>query len=43
MLKRSTALEYKLHRAVQSKDDFITYIQVCIIKKLIDLFFESQK
>lgn len=27
MLKRSTALEYKLHRAVQSKDDFITYIQ----------------
>uniref|UniRef100_A0A8C2EAY3 UTP6 small subunit processome component n=1 Tax=Cyprinus carpio TaxID=7962 RepID=A0A8C2EAY3_CYPCA len=27
MLKRSTALEYKLHRTVQSKDDFITYIQ----------------
>ncbi|KAK9973197.1 hypothetical protein ABG768_023940 [Culter alburnus] len=27
MLKRSTALEYKLHRAIQSKDDFITYIQ----------------
>ncbi|XP_050967843.1 U3 small nucleolar RNA-associated protein 6 homolog [Labeo rohita] len=27
MMKRSTALEYKLHRAVQSKDDYITYIQ----------------
>ncbi|KAB5584673.1 hypothetical protein PHYPO_G00110190 [Pangasianodon hypophthalmus] len=27
MLKRSTALEYKLHRSVQSKDDYITYIQ----------------
>uniref|UniRef100_A0A671KW96 UTP6 small subunit processome component n=1 Tax=Sinocyclocheilus anshuiensis TaxID=1608454 RepID=A0A671KW96_9TELE len=27
MLKRSTALEYKLHRTVQSKDDVITYIQ----------------
>ncbi|XP_073808805.1 U3 small nucleolar RNA-associated protein 6 homolog isoform X1 [Danio rerio] len=27
MLKRSTALEYKLHRAIQCKDDFITYIQ----------------
>ncbi|XP_051568036.1 U3 small nucleolar RNA-associated protein 6 homolog [Myxocyprinus asiaticus] len=27
MLKRSTALEYKLHRAVQSKVDFIAYIQ----------------
>ncbi|TRY56389.1 hypothetical protein DNTS_034979 [Danionella cerebrum] len=27
MLKRSTALEYKVHRAIQCKDDFITYIQ----------------
>lgn len=27
MLKRSTALEYKLHRAVQSKEDFIAYVQ----------------
>ncbi|KAI5613768.1 U3 small nucleolar RNA-associated protein 6-like [Silurus asotus] len=27
MLKRSTALEYKLHRSVQSKEDYITYIQ----------------
>ncbi|XP_017337040.1 U3 small nucleolar RNA-associated protein 6 homolog [Ictalurus punctatus] len=27
ILKRSTALEYKLHRSVQSKDDYITYIQ----------------
>ncbi|KAM9481968.1 U3 small nucleolar RNA-associated protein 6 homolog [Clarias gariepinus] len=27
MLKRSTALEYKLHRSVQSKDDYINYIQ----------------
>ncbi|XP_036427306.1 U3 small nucleolar RNA-associated protein 6 homolog [Colossoma macropomum] len=27
MLKRSTALEYKLHRSVLSKDDFIAYIQ----------------
>ncbi|XP_051987149.1 U3 small nucleolar RNA-associated protein 6 homolog [Xyrauchen texanus] len=27
MLKRSTALQYKLHRAVPSKDDFIAYIQ----------------
>ncbi|XP_056607400.1 U3 small nucleolar RNA-associated protein 6 homolog [Triplophysa dalaica] len=27
MLKRSTALEYKLHRPVQSKDDFIAFVQ----------------
>ncbi|XP_066522264.1 U3 small nucleolar RNA-associated protein 6 homolog [Hoplias malabaricus] len=27
LLKRSTALEYKLHRTVLSKDDFIAYIQ----------------
>ncbi|GAA6066926.1 U3 small nucleolar RNA-associated protein 6 homolog, partial [Tachysurus ichikawai] len=27
MLRRSTALEYKLHRSVQSKDDYITYVQ----------------
>uniref|UniRef100_A0A4W4EMM9 UTP6 small subunit processome component n=1 Tax=Electrophorus electricus TaxID=8005 RepID=A0A4W4EMM9_ELEEL len=27
MLKRSTALEYKLHRSVLSKDDFIGYVQ----------------
>ncbi|XP_076871559.1 U3 small nucleolar RNA-associated protein 6 homolog [Brachyhypopomus gauderio] len=27
MLKRTTALEYKLHRTVLSKDDFIAYIQ----------------
>lgn len=26
-LKRSTALEYKLHRSVQSKEDYISYIQ----------------
>lgn len=27
MLKKSTAMEYKLHRTVLSKDDFISYIQ----------------
>ncbi|XP_060725036.1 U3 small nucleolar RNA-associated protein 6 homolog [Tachysurus vachellii] len=27
MLRRSTALEYKLHRSVQSKDDYISYVQ----------------
>ncbi|XP_030638289.1 U3 small nucleolar RNA-associated protein 6 homolog [Chanos chanos] len=27
LLKRSTALEYKLYRAVSSKDDFISYVQ----------------
>uniref|UniRef100_A0A8C1XVE1 UTP6 small subunit processome component n=1 Tax=Cyprinus carpio TaxID=7962 RepID=A0A8C1XVE1_CYPCA len=38
MLKRSTALEYKLHRT-----DFITYIQVCIDKNIYIGYLEHDR
>lgn len=28
IIKKSTALEYKLHRLIVNKEDFISYIQV---------------